>query len=246
MKKLNIVPYKLGSSSARDLANKLTQLLGYKVWRSKTPRTQKRNLLWGYAGETPLGATILQSKAGVLIARNKVKTFVALKTAGVAIPDFTTNKAEAHGWLISGHIVFARTTDGQGGSGITVLTSADDPIPNKPLYVKYIKKLKEFRVHVFNGQVIDVQEKRRKNGADADQYIRSHDNGWVFCHEDIVEPPDLRTTGIAAVQACGLLFGAVDIIWNKLQKKCYVLEINSAPGLAPSSVERYAHAIQSL
>jgi len=76
------------------LQNKLTQYwdTGLAKQNSENSETQPS---MGYAGETPLGATILQSKAGVLIARNKVKTFVALKTAGVAIPDFTTNKAEA-------------------------------------------------------------------------------------------------------------------------------------------------------
>lgn len=246
MKRLNIVPYKLGSESARDLASCLTKLLGYKVWRSKLPKKDKRNLLWGYAGETPLGAELLQPKTGVLIARNKIKTFIALKTAGVPHPEFTTDKITAKKWLSEGFTIFARTAGGQGGSGITVCEPDTENVPTKDFYVKYIKKMKEFRVHVFNGQVIDVQEKRKKNGVEAHKLIRSHDNGWVFCHEGIVEPVDLKKVGIDAVKACGLLFGAVDIVWNKFQNKCYVLEINSAPGLAPSSVERYAHAIQAL
>lgn len=242
--KIQIVPYKLGSSSARDLANALTTLLGYKVYRSAFPKVGKRNLLWGYAGEVPNGAVQLQPKAGVLIARSKIKTFAALKAAGVPIPDFTTDRTVAQGWVNKGFTIFARTSGGQGGSGITVVE--EGTVPAKDLYVKYIKKLKEYRVHVLDGKVIDVQEKRRKTGVQADNLIRSHDNGWVFCHSDIVEPADLRKVGVDAVAAAGLLFGAVDVIWNKQQNKCFVLEINSAPGLAPSSVERYAHAIKAL
>ena len=43
--------------------------------------------------------------------------------------------------------------------------------------------------------------------------------------------------------AVGLKFGAVDLIWNELENKSYVLEINTAPGLTGATLEKYAQAI---
>jgi glutathione synthase/RimK-type ligase-like ATP-grasp enzyme len=51
---------------------------------------------------------------------------------------------------------------------------------------------------------------------------------------------------LAAVSALGLDFGAVDIIWNEREDKCYVLEVNTAPGLQGSTLENYANAIMEV
>ena len=47
-----------------------------------------------------------------------------------------------------------------------------------------------------------------------------------------------------AIQACACInlnYGAVDIIYNKKQNKCYVLEINTAPGLINQTANLYAN-----
>jgi len=47
---------------------------------------------------------------------------------------------------------------------------------------------------------------------------------------------------LAAVSALGLDFGAVDIIYNEHENQYYVLEVNTAPGLEGTTVEKYAEA----
>jgi glutathione synthase/RimK-type ligase-like ATP-grasp enzyme len=125
--------------------------------------------------------------------------------------------------------------------------SPDHPLVNAPLYVKYKKKRKEYRVHVFKGQVIDVAEKRRRRKderpATFDGYVRNLANGWVFCRDSIVKPADLDGLAIAACAALGLDFGAVDVIWNEKENKCYVLEVNTAPGLQGTTLTNYTNAI---
>jgi glutathione synthase/RimK-type ligase-like ATP-grasp enzyme len=116
-----------------------------------------------------------------------------------------------------------------------------------PLYTKYIRKQKEFRVHVFNSKILDIQEKRRSSAVDDHHpYIRNHANGYVFCRGDIEEPHDLRGVAVSAVNALGLDFGAVDVIWNEAQDKCYVLEVNTACGLEGSTVNKYVQAIKEV
>jgi glutathione synthase/RimK-type ligase-like ATP-grasp enzyme len=240
--KLRIVPYKLGSKSAKMLADDLTATLGYKVWAGN-PKPRQMNLLWGADVQIP---NTPQSRESISIARNKLYTFNKLKEAGVSIPDFTTSKVTAQTWINERHTVFARQSlTASGGYGI-VISNTTNPLPEAPLYVKYMKKKKEFRVHVFNGQAIDVQEKRRRSGDDSTDMIRNLDNGWVFCREDIVEPTELRALGVKATQALGLLFGAVDIIYNERYNTLYVLEVNTAPGLSPTTSKKYANSILSM
>jgi glutathione synthase/RimK-type ligase-like ATP-grasp enzyme len=145
----------------------------------------------------------------------------------------------------AGLTVFVRKKlNASSGRGIVVTTTL--PIDDAPLYVKSINKTKEFRVHVVADQAIDLQEKRRKNGSRANEMIRNLDNGWVFCRQNIVAPAGLKELGVAAVKAIGLLFGAVDIIFDAVGNRLYVLEVNTAPGLTNSTAINYAKAFLAL
>ena len=238
-----VLPYKTGSKSAKDLAI----ALGLKRLKTEGSKAKPKVVLnWGNAKDHPAFKTakVINKPEAVAVASNKTLTFKALEKAGVSHVPFTTSKETAQKWLQEGAVVFARTNSGHSGSGIEIVEPGQT-LPNKPLYTKYIKKKKEFRVHVFKDKIVDVQEKRRKSDTQIDEpRIRSNHNGYVFCHENIVEPKGLRELAVSAVSACGLDFGAVDIIWNEKSNKSYVLEINTAPGLAPSTVEKYKNVIQ--
>ena len=152
----------------------------------------------------------------------------------------------AYEWLREGNVgVVDRTQlNGHSGAGIVLVTDKDGELPRAPLYVKYVKKVKEFRVHVAFGEVIDVQEKRQRadvpDGFNRNFQIRNHHTGWVYCRENIEEPDGMRGMAITTVKHIGLDFGAVDIIYNRNQDACYVLEVNSAPGLEGTTVTKYA------
>jgi hypothetical protein len=186
---------------------------------------------------------IINNPSRVNIATNKIKTFEALDKSKVRTLKWTTSKSQAEAWSKEDKTVIARKTiDGCCGEGIIII-EAGQPVPTAPLYTVYKKKTSEFRVHVFKGTVIDVVQKKLKKGKKSDGKIRNVDDGWVFCHENIEEPNDLRQLGIDAIDACGLDFGAVDIIWNKHYNKCYVLEVNTAPGLELTpTIKAYARA----
>ena len=56
---------------------------------------------------------------------------------------------------------------------------------------------------------------------------------------------ELRTTAEHAVEALGLDFGAVDIMYH--ENTFYVLEVNTAPGLTRTrTLEAYANEIRRL
>ncbi len=239
--KLRIVPYARSSMSAKALAASLGEALGYYVWRGQPLTGNYLNLNWG-SNRSLTGANWINCPAAKSRATDKTTAFRCMDTHGVRHVPFTTSQQEAAAWLLEGNTVLARTPGGQGGSGIHVV-HPNQPLPFMPLYTKLIEKQKEFRVHVVNGSVIDVQEKRRRNGAPpTDGIVRSHDNDWVFCHQNIIEPADLRSTGVSAVAALGLDFGAVDLLWNQLAG-CLVLEVNTAPGQSPSTTRKYTEAL---
>lgn len=183
----------------------------------------------------------------VEVAGNKLLTFRELEGKdGISIPTFTTDRSVAESWLRDGIDVVCRTQlRGHSGAGI-VLSTKDNPIVDAPLYVQYVKKQKEFRVHVAFGEVIDVQEKRKRSDLPEDFtanfQIRNHQTGWVYCRENIQEPEQLRDLARQVVSNLGLDFGAVDIIYNAKANACYCLEVNTAPGLEGTTVEKYAQA----
>jgi glutathione synthase/RimK-type ligase-like ATP-grasp enzyme len=183
----------------------------------------------------------------VSIAANKLLSLQAMQRAGVSIPPFTTSRDIAKAWLDDSYRVVARKIlNGHSGQGIQVLFEGDE-IPIAPLYTRYTKKEKEYRVHVFNGRVIDVTQKRRRNGGDdgeygADRYVRNHANGWVYCRDNISPPACVTNEAIKAVQAMGLDFGAVDVGWRP--DKAVVFEVNSAPGAEGSTLQAYVRELQ--
>ena len=243
---------------------------------SYTPRLPLTVINWGTSAQKVpdrlyqnTNVTWINHPDKVAISSNKLLSFQALKEAGVSIPGFTTNRNEANDWRC---IFFGRkvltASSGNGiiefdpeyphsEGGMYPAPSNDNPYTNDacPLYVKYIKKSAEYRIHVAaqqeNGQkthkVIDIQQKRKRrelSNEEVDYTIRSHANGWVFCREDITSPDDsVISEAIAAVIALGLDFGAVDVIWNTHYQKAYVLEVNTAPGLEGTTLQIYTDAI---
>lgn len=249
--KAYIYPYKLGSASAKALAAALDTIRIRSDGKFK-PDAGKLVVNWGNSSKPQWNANKspwLNYPHCVDIATNKSETFGAFSQAQVPCVDWTISQKQATKWVEEGSMVLCRTSlGGHSGKGIVIAKQVAEIVP-APLYTKYKKKAQEFRVHVFQDKVIDVQEKRRENGAkekeNYNQYIRSHQNGWVFCREGIEEPPQLRSVAFAAINALGLDFGGVDIIYNKAENQCYALEVNTAPGIEGQTISSYQQAIEN-
>lgn len=245
MNRLYIAPYKLGSESAKALA------LALDVKRiTMERRLRLRNVIvnWGRTDVFPLATTIavLNPSTAVTIAKNKLLTLEKLTRMGVSCPRYTTNRDEVIRWLSEDKVVYVRhTLTGQSGQGIKILTSDDTyNIPYAPLYTEGVVKTHEYRVHVAFGNIIDFSKKRRRNEHDANPYIKNLDNGWVFCRDNVTLPYDVMKQSTAAVAALGLDFGAVDIVYKESASKAYVLEVNTAPGLEGTTLERYINSFK--
>lgn len=248
--KLKVLPYKAGSQSARELVRSLSPKAVMK--RQTTPLRGKKVMLnWGHSNPlfNTVGVTVLNLPNAVAVASNKLKALVKMKAEGINVPDFTTDITVARTWIEEERIVLCRTLlRANSGKGIVVAKEVDDLV-TAPLYVKYVRKEKEYRLHVFRGQVIDIIEKRKRSGFQDNnlysKYIRSCDSGWVFCRDNVTVDEATRTEAINAVSALGLDFGAVDIVMNKKDNRPVVLEVNTAPGLVGTTISRYKEAVES-
>jgi glutathione synthase/RimK-type ligase-like ATP-grasp enzyme len=257
--KLAFYPYEINSRGLVALTHAINETslrpLAVRVnGNSETFRvTDTKQLInWGSSrmpANWPWPTDGLNHPQAVNVAGNKLNTFRALAEANISIPEYTTDPNNAFEWIVEGHSVVERhVLRGHSGEGIRIARSIDE-LSDCPLYVKYKKKKNEYRVHVFKGTVLFVQEKRRERDRErtADEsMIRSHQHGWNFCRENVFETTALHTLAISAVDALELDFGAVDIIYNQREDQYYVLEVNTAPGLEGQSLTDYANAFVGL
>ena len=260
-----ILPYKMASASAKALADELN----IRRIRSEGSRFKGKEdkvvINWGCSevSEEVSKCTIINPPDKVALASNKLKFFQQVTDYNdelyeldedinysdlVNIPKFTSSFRVAKSWIRDRSIVVERhKLTGNSGEGIRI-SECEEDLQEAPLYVQYIPKKQEYRVHVAGGQVVDLQRKARRHDVpdeDINWRVRNHDNGFIFQRNDLVVPPQVSEQARAACKACGLDFGAVDIIYNERQQKAYVLEINTAPGLTGQTLEGYVNRFKN-
>lgn len=224
--KVRLLSKNLKSQSLKRIAQGLSTALGYKVWRSSKPKPNRRHLLYG-------------DQVG------KLEQYQWFKEQQLVSLTFTTDIQTAKQWAEEGLVVVCRTlTHSSEGKGIIIAESAEAVVP-APVYTLYRKKKKEFRVHIFKNQVVHVLEKRRKTGWEGttDAKVRNTANGYVFCSEGVIEPEGLRELALKASKVTQSDFKGVDIGFNEKKNELFVIEVNSAPGIEGSNVQRYINTI---
>lgn len=185
-------------------------------------------------------------------ASDKLRCFMLLEDYAVPCLPWTIHPEVAEDWFrYPDTIVYARTSiRGTRGSGIIVCRTLDE-LPMAPLYTLGRPDREEYRVHVFEGQVIDVTKKKRlgskkreeRGMGEPDMDIRNLKNGWIFARQDINPSEQLKQACIDAVDACGLTFGGVDV-FQYPDGSAEVCEINTSPAMMGTTINRYADAIR--
>ncbi len=235
----------MGSRSARALRDELG---GLNVYPDRTYRPRPTDLIinWGNSSAPnwmpQVSGPMLNRPEAVGVASNKLRALRVLEEAGVPIPNYTTDMAIACRW---DKIVVRHKLTGHGGDGIEVVNGGI--VPHAPLYTRLVSPKAEYRVHVFNGRVIDYIKKRRAIDDEPTQEqndIRSHENGWIFTRENLRRLDRIEQMAIDAVSALGLDFGGVDIIRDQ-NNDCFVLEVNTAVGMEGTTLERYVESINN-
>lgn len=188
---------------------------------------------------------IINKPEAVNRASNKLE-FFRLVSEHTRIPRFTTDLSVARSW---GTNICARATlTGHSGRGLTIHASDALDIPVVPCYTSYVKKDSEYRFHFIGEDLVDVQRKIKDPEIDEPEnwQIRSHANGFIFVRTGFDIPQDCTDQAVSAFARSGLDFGAVDVIFNARQNAAYVLEINTAPGITGTTVEKYVEGFRRI
>lgn len=249
----SIYSYNQNSESAKALAERL----GVKRIRHEGPNLRVGTLInWGASNiNRKIDGAIINNPEAIAKASNKLSAFKVFKEAKVTTPDFTESLEEANKWLAEGSIVVARTKlSAHSGEGIVIVDPDAEPkvdIPNAKLYTKYVPKAEEYRLHVFRGNVFFVQRKARNKEIPDDKVnwkVRNHGNGFIYANQDVEVFSQAKAykEAIKAIEALGLDFGAVDIVYNRNKDTHYVLEVNTAPGLTGSTLDAYVAIFKDL
>jgi glutathione synthase/RimK-type ligase-like ATP-grasp enzyme len=226
--------------------------LGLKIY---TPRIKPKDKMqpminWGCSSIPWLRSGILFNHPwSVSCAINKIATLRLFEDYNINTVQWTLQPELAEMFFDNNSkaIVFCRTKiNGSGGSGIVIARNPDELV-EAGLYTLYIPKMWEYRVHVVSGNVIHIQQKKRKAGID-NQLVRCHGNGYYFStnlkHDldsDIYQA--VVGIGVRSVSSLGLDFGAVDVIVTK-EGEVYALEVNTSPGLEGNTVQKYIDAFK--
>ena len=203
--RIRVLPYKSYSSSAKALS----RALGGKRLRLQNSRFKARTgdviINWGNSR----GCTIprflgvptcryINSHDDIARVANKLTFFNLMEEADAPlIPPFWTEREEIPDEAFP--VVCRTVLNGHSGSGIVLAGSRDDLV-DAPLYVQYVPKKDEYRIHVgrldrtgnIGEDVLDVfsvQKKVRRLSEESPNWqIRNHGNGFNYARND-VDPP---------------------------------------------------------
>lgn len=256
-KKIFIAPYKMGSKSAKQLANTFgakrikTEGSSYKVKPSHVV------LNWGRGEDFTdnISSVAINPPSAIAMVSNKLKFFLKMKEEGLEeiIPPFTDSLEQAIVWKEKADAVVERhKLQGHSGEGIRIV-EGDMAVQVAPLYTKYLKKKDEYRIHcarVGNDlKIFDIQRKaRRKDTPDEEVnwQVRNHENGFIYARDGFEAPKSVLDVAAAIFSKTGLDFGAVDIIYNESQDRAYALEVNTAPGLEGTTLDNYVNVLSEI
>lgn len=257
------MPTLLYHSAGYKSARKLAKLLGIKRARHSKPPTSEVDTLirWGSAAKLTFEPSLeLNPRSSLVAYKGRVGQMGMLSEAEVPTPPFTTDPFDAAAF---GDVMYHGSTDGKNkmsGRGLKVLQAAEVGAVDPTLFVKFLPKHRQFRVHVFKDaanthtrtrEIIHTSELsgepgsmvfKRNDSVRSTTAIWNFHSGFRYMVVQGKRPLGVIPAAVAAVNALSLDFGAVDII-TTADSTPYVLEVNTAPGLGPMTLNWYATRI---
>ena len=228
------------------------------------PTGTTKVIRWGNAKtiRTP-GVEFLNSASSIMLAGDKLAPLQKLNEAGVPHVEFVTQRPDHP----DASVWFGRKKRGFGGHDIVALNNHGAWIPgtnysgyNGPsaleklraceFFTRYVENSREYRIHVVNGNIVRYQRKYPLAAArPAPVRVQNHKNGYVFQQPRQRLHAERTDACIAAVEALGLDFGAVDMIVDLSagdRGRTVVLEVNTAPSCSPKTAEAYVNALREV
>lgn len=220
---------------------RLGQYLGIPHGRETNDRVDHL-IRWGSrtgAGWRPREG-VINSRRALNNNTDKLDAMRQMDSAGIPVPNFTEDRDDFGDEI--DYPILGREREHTRGEDINlILQWRDAYLTENDFFVEYIPTEFEYRMHVVNGEVVCVHEKRLRSEEENHPFIRNSETGWVFLEPRDEAPPD--NIAIDAVGCLGLDFGAVDVVREEDTGETYVLEVNSAPSLDEANLQRYGDAL---
>lgn len=180
---------------------------------------------------------------------NKMRMKVLFREAGINSPKYFENTIEGRGYIESGMLgerIFFKTPFHSRGRGMVVYESKEDAINqgNRGYFEQAQVSDREFRVHVMDGEMFCIDEKRPRDTSmrrSERPEIKNMDSGFKFRQPREEYPSEVITESIKAVEVLGLDFGAADVGLNA--DGVWIYEVNSAPSLRTKTRKLYQKAL---
>ena len=199
--------------------------------------------VFNYGSTEPIIANkIFNKKENIEIAIDKISTFKALAKHNFCV-EFTDNKEQAEEWLSNGYALVCRAlSQGCNGKGI-VYTRNKDTFINTPakFWTKYLWHTNEFRVHVWQGKVVNIFNKVETPCTEPEKEGRFEWNFDLF--EGAEDNPQLVNMCNKVYETIGLDWCGIDILRTE-EGRLHILEVNSAPHLQDVTATKLAKLIR--
>lgn len=207
---------------------------------------------WGSVERVPKKPRrVINSRNSILLSSNKLEALRIMRDRNVHTPEVFT-----HIPPIGIFPVLGRASNHMQGRDIVLcmqLSDAERTLQGGDIshFTRYIPTKAEFRVHVFEDEILKISEKILTEEAQYNinmPWVRNVNNGYTFRNVRRLNPDMLalmENLAVRAVRAIGLNFGAVDIILGD-DLNLYVLEINTGPSLSDASLEVYVELFNRL
>lgn len=222
-------PVKLARTAGFDFSNTLRNI------KLEEDTVLIRYGLTGFRKNEHRFYEVINHSRAIINAMHKLRSSLILERADIPVPTIFISRSEIKQKDLP---VIRRLELHSRGTDIVLVKSLSN-IPHGDYYSKFVDNIAEYRVHVFNGEVIRVQ---KKVPTEEEHWIHNVSHGYdlrdTFKHNIKIENSIFQDS-ISAVDCLDLNFGAVDILVSKDSKHC-ILEVNTAPRLNRFGRELYS------
>lgn len=199
---------------------------------------------WGSrATISPIPSRVINKLKALKLASNKLESLMILDSAGIRIPPY--------GAAPKSFPCLARKEHHTQGNDIVLCMQEADTRralnSGCTYFTSYIPTKAEYRVHVFDGEIIKVSQKVEDEESDEPivPWIRNHGHGYIFVNPRRPLSSADSILAIDAVINLGLNFGAVDLVVSD-NGIPYILEVNTAPSLGDNSLDVYVNKFEEI
>lgn len=144
-------------------------------------------------------------------------------------------------------VLIRKSLTGTGGKGIVIVKNMEEfeqQFESPYFWTPFVKMSSEFRVHVLGGNFIKIFKKiiTTPGVEEAEYPIRNVASGYHYARKEMHKEnfKVLRQLEEKLREVFPTGFYGLDVGWDVINKRYFIIEANSAPGLNTQTVKMYA------